>query len=423
MDIKRILIEQKRKTEIDNELLKELKNKTNYIVGLLEEQIRKQKINADIFIGGSFAKSTLVKQEEYDIDIFVRFDWKIEDISNVLEKIVKGTDLKAEKLHGSRDYFRIYYDNMAFEIVPVYKIKKPQEARNVTDLSYFHVNYVKKKLRKTRLASDILLAKSFCQAHGVYGAESYINGFSGYGLECLIINCGSFLKVLKELVKIKIGGGAVLDPERHYQKKNNVLFSLNEARLKSPIILVDPTWKERNVLAALNKETFLRFQNASRRFLKKPSLKFFEKDNFNEEKLRKIAKNKKAEFLHIEVETDRQEGDIAGTKMKKYSRFLEFELLRYFDIIEREFIYNGGKKADFYLVVKPKEKAVVYGPPIEMKKHAWAFKKRHKNFFEKDGRLYSEIKVDFSGWKFLERFGKDNKTKIKEMGIVEMRID
>lgn len=427
MNISQILKDEGLRVKPNKEELNILKRDVDGVVSLLELEIRKQKINADVFIGGSFAKGTLLKREDYDIDIFIRFDWRLKDISLYLEKIVNGVAEKikkrAEKLHGSRDYFRICNGKVMIEIIPVYKVKKPKEARNITDFSYFHVNYVKKKIRKSRIGDEILLAKSFCKAQGVYGAESYINGFSGYGLECLIINYKSFLKMLKALVKIKIGERIILDPEKHYKNKNDVLFSLNEARLQSPIVLVDPTWKERNVLAALSGESFSRFQEKAKEFLKRPSKKFFETNEKGLNKLKEIAGKKNAEFIQIEIETDRQEGDIAGTKMKKFSRFLESQLKKYFEIFDSEFDYSKGKRANFYLAVKPKSNILIYGPPVEMKKHAKAFKAKHKNYYEKDGKLYNEIKVDFSGREFLERFGKDNKTKIKEMGIVGMKID
>ena len=427
MDIGKILRDERLRVKPSKEELKILKRDVDGIVSLLELEIKKQGVNADVFIGGSFAKGTLLKREDYDIDIFIRFDWRLKDITLYLEKIVNGVAEKikkgAEKLHGSRDYFRIYNGKVMIEIIPVYKVKKPKEARNVTDFSYFHVNYVKKKIKKAQIADDILLAKSFCKAQGVYGAESYINGFSGYGLECLIINYSSFLKMLKALVKIKIGGRIILDPEKYYKNKNDVLFSLNEARIQSPIVLVDPTWKERNVLAALNKESFSRFQQKAKEFLRRPSEKFFETNEKDLNKLKEIARKKNAEFIHIEIETDRQEGDIAGTKMKKFSRFLESQLKKYFEIFDRKFSYSNGKKANFYLAVKHRGKILIYGPPVEMKKHAKAFKAKHKNYYEKDGKLYSEMKVDFSAKRFLERFGEENKTKIGEMGIVGMMIN
>ncbi len=424
MKINKILKEQLELILPNEKGLNELREKTKIIVSLLENEMKRLKLSAEVFVGGSFAKRTLLKRDKYDIDIFVRFDWRLQDISDLLEKIIKKASLlkkfKFERLHGSRDYFRIFRENVIFEIIPVYKIKKPREARNVTDLSYFHVNYVKRKIKNEKLANEILLAKSFCQAQGIYGAESYINGFSGYGLECLIIYYKSFLKMLGELVKIK--DRIILDPEKHYKNKNDVLFSLNEARLQSPIILVDPTWKERNVLAALNRESFKNFQESARGFLKRPSKKFFEFRESDIENLKKLAKTKKVEFVHIKIATDKQEGDIAGTKMKKFSKFFESELRKYFDINDREFSYDSGKESNFYLVVKPKKKIILFGPPVKMKEHAIAFRKRHRNVYEKDGKLYSENRINFSCKKFLGNWIRKNKEKMSGMGISGIKV-
>ena len=110
-----------------------------------------KKIDAELFIGGSLAKNTLVRTDDnkYDVDIFIRFKSnksKKKDISKELGKILKN----AKKVHGSRDYYHITKENIILEIIPVMKIKKPEEAENVTDLSYFHVRYVLDKLKKKK---------------------------------------------------------------------------------------------------------------------------------------------------------------------------------------------------------------------------------------------------------------------------------
>ncbi len=48
------------------------------------------KLKVDVFIGGSFAKNTVIKKDYYDVDIFLRFDKKYEDISAISQKILKG---------------------------------------------------------------------------------------------------------------------------------------------------------------------------------------------------------------------------------------------------------------------------------------------------------------------------------------------
>ena len=354
----------------------------------------------------------------------MRFNWKYEDISKRLERIIKNVskklNFKIERVHGSRDYFRLFKEKKyIFEIIPVSRIKNPKEARNVTDLSYFHVNYVKRRI-KGKLAKEVLIAKRFCEAQNVYGAESYIQGFSGYGLECLIIYYKSFEKLAKEISKVK--ERVIIDTEKKFKRKEDVLFELNESKIQSPIVLVDPTWKERNVLAALSRETFEKFQKALKEFLRKPSEKFFEIREFNEKELEKEAIKKKAEMIKISMGTERQKGDIAGTKMKKFSKFIEKEISKNYNIVKSEFVYFGEQHAIVYLIAKNKGTVERIGPPANLKKHALAFKKSNKKVIERKGILYAVINTNISLKDFAKKWAKDNSRKIKEMDVKNVRI-
>ncbi len=396
-------------------------------VAKLESAIRKKKIGAEVFLGGSFAKRTMVKKEVHDIDVYVRFDWRYEDLSSYLEKIVREAfgklkHFRIEKIHGSRDYFRILLsDALAFEIIPVLAIKHPREARNVMDLSYFHVRYFKKFVKKnTHLNAEVALAKTFCRAQGVYGAESYIHGFSGYALECLILYYGSFVKMLRELAKVK--ERKVLDLEKQYSKKESPLIFMNESKLQSPIVLIDPTWRERNALAALNLESFEVFQKAVRAFLARPSISYFTFHPVHRKSLEPLARAKKAEILHLHLTTDKQPGDIAGTKLKKFSEFFSHELSREFYVFTHVFQYDNQEHAEVFYVVKAKKKIVQIGPPMYLEKHVAAFRKQHKQVFEKNGFLHAYVKTSPDVQSFLKKFRKSSKRKIDEMHIMGMKI-
>jgi len=381
--IKEVLTKQRDLIKPSSKEQEKLEKETEKFTEELEETIKKGKIKAEVFVGGSLAKDTIIKKQKYDVDIFVRFDKKYADkeISNILGKLVAG-----KKIHGSRDYFQVFKKRILFEIVPVVKIRKPEEAKNVTDLSYFHVNYIKNKIRKNKRVSDeIRLAKSFCYAQNCYGAESYINGFSGYALELLISYYGSFLKFINALKnKEKI----VLDPSKFYKNKQEVLLELNEAKLQSPIVFVDPTFKERNVLAALSLETFSKFKKACEGFLKSPSEKFFEKKD-----LEKELKKKYNDLKIIEIKTNKQKGDIAGSKLKKFYEFLAFKLSKNYEIKVREFFYDENKNTGkMYFVLKQKKQILISGPPISKIENLVSFKKKHKNCFIKHGKAYAREK-------------------------------
>ena len=383
----------------------------------LEKGLKKKKIDASVFIGGSLAKGTLVKKGTYDIDIFVRFNEKYrgKDISKELGRVLGK---KVKKVHGSRDYYQFDVDGIVLEIVPVLGIKNPEDAENVTDLSYFHVNYLLNKIkRKKKIAEEIMLAKAFCNAQNCYGAESYIHGFSGYSLELLMSYYQSFEKFLKEVVtnKEKI----IIDDAKFFKRKKDILIEVNESKILSPIILIDPTFKERNALAGLNDETFSRFKEISKKFLKNPSSKFFEKVNVGGE-----MKNKYGEKLKIiSIGTNKQAGDIAGTKSKKFFEFFNFKLNRNFVIKKSDFEYDAKKNiAHFYFVLDKKKDEIIKGPPISNKKNLSAFKKANKGVFIKNGFGYLKRKYNLSFEDWFKLFARKEKKIMKQMSIDKIKL-
>ncbi len=388
---------------------------------LIKKELKNAKIRAEVFIGGSFARGTLVKSNSYDIDIFVRFDKKYKEISEILEKIIKNTKKKYKRVHGSRDYFQISQGkHLVFDIIPVLKIKNPKEAENVTDLSYFHVKYVKNRLKDKKLANQVKIAKVFLNAQGVYGAESYIKGISGYGVECLIIYYKTFEKIARELSKVK--AQLIIDPDKKFKNKEEIKIVLNENKLEGPIVLIDPTWKERNVLASLSQKTFTKLQDALKRFIAKPSASFFSKKEIDEKILENKAKKNKEEMIKIILHTDKQAGDIAGTKLKKFYEFLLEEIGKKYNIYESHFDYNDEDSARIYFVGKSKGEIIKRGPPTNMENHVKAFKKENKKTFIKNNQMFARIKIIQSLKEVLIEFKAKNKKKIEEMDITEMKI-
>jgi tRNA CCA-adding enzyme len=351
----------------------------------LMKQLEKQKLKA--FIGGSLAKNTIIKKKNQDVDIFVPFDSeaKTKTLGNVLKKLkTKG---KLVTIHGSRDYFRITHPTFALEIIPTVKIKKPEDAQNITDISMFHVTYIKKKTKRNpKLANEIKLAKVFCEAADCYGAESYIQGFSGYALEVLICHFGSFLKFLRSIDKEEI-----IDPEHKFKNKKQVKRELNASKLLSPIILVDPTYKYRNVTAALSQETFNKFIKYKNQFLKKPTDEAFQNKIINKDEIQNYANKNKANYLEIKISTNKQEGDIAGTKMKKFHNFLIHQFKnKQQEVLLTEFDYQGtGKKATGYLVVKETKRIEIKGPELTRKEQVIQFRKVRKEVFERNGSIWA----------------------------------
>jgi tRNA nucleotidyltransferase (CCA-adding enzyme) len=103
---------------------------------------------------------------------------------------------------------------------------------------------------------------------GVYGAEIKVGGFSGYLCELLVLNYGSFSKVLRSATDWK--DRTIIDYQKHYKLEDDA-----EKMFEEPLVMVDPVDKRRNVAAAVKKDRYNEFIAASRAFMKAPNMNFF----------------------------------------------------------------------------------------------------------------------------------------------------
>jgi len=354
--------------------------------------LKKNNIKAECIAGGSYAKGTILKND-FDIDLFVRFDYayKDKDISGLLGKAIKP--LGPELVHGSRDYYQLRVDGLLFEIVPVLRISDYKKAVNVTDMSPLHVDYVKKHMiKKPWLGDEIRLAKQFCKAARVYGAESYIRGFSGHVLDLLIIYYGGFKNLLMQASVW--GSRVIIDPEAHL---SNPLEQLNKSKVLSPIIIVDPIQPDRNAAAAVSREKFELFKQKAKEFLEEPSKEFFEVKRISVKGLKNKAKNDW--LIILRAKPLRGKEDVIGAKVMKCFEHIERHLRRNeFCILECGWEFDPEESLLYYIIRKEKlsDKIIIKGPPIRVRKNARMFRSKHKEVFEKKGRLYAKEKRKYN---------------------------
>lgn len=355
-------------------------------IGRLNEFIADKNISARAVLGGSMAKNTFLK-DDFDADIFVKFDikYKTDDISKLLKGVIKDK-FKFEVVKGSRDYYHVF-DKMLFELVPVLDVSRIADANNVIDMSPLHVEYFKRK--GAGLEDEVRLLKQFMKANRVYGAESYVNGFSGHVVDLLVIKYGSFLKVLK--ASVKWSGTVVIDLER---KLKDPLMELDKAKTSGPLVIVDPVQDNRNAAAALGFDCFNSFVRAADSFLKSPSYDFFEKTSAKDIMIERIDEGDLFEFVIDPLDGN---DDISGTKVLKV---LEFLINRLNDLNFKvlDFKWDFDRPSYAYILVdtcelEPVE--VVRGPPLSAKPHCDAFKSKHDDTFERDGFLYANIERKF----------------------------
>jgi tRNA nucleotidyltransferase (CCA-adding enzyme) len=381
---------------------------------------------AKAVIGGSLAKDTWLTNNN-EVDVFVQFDYnkysteKKEQISDILKDTLLKTFPKLEinKVHGSRDYYQMEFFGILFETIPIIKINEAKNALNITDISPLHADWVNKNSNK-KLKNEIRLTKQFLKAQKLYGAESYLSSFSGYVSEILTIYYGSFEELLKSTLKWK--DKVIIDPEK-YHKKMMVHFELNKSKLQSPIIIVDPTDKYRNAAAALSIEKFKLFKKRAKEFLKNPSCDMFDIKKIDIDELKAIAKKKKLVLTYIELEALEGKRDVIGAKFLKVYNYLK-KMLKDYDIKLIDWEWSLGKPAKIYFMTKkakrPK-KQLISGPPIVILEHAKEFQKKHKNWFEKEGRLYVEVDTKHPNLDDYVKFILEtNYCKIRYSGIKSM---
>jgi tRNA nucleotidyltransferase (CCA-adding enzyme) len=240
------------------------------LVEKVREEAKEKGVETEVRVEGSVAKNTWLRDCP-EIDVFMRFPTSMprEAFGTVCLEIAK------EATEGYRQIERfaehpyleaITDDGVYVNIVPCYRVKRG-EWISATDRTPFHTDYVKPLLDEQK-GGEVRLLKRFMKGVGVYGAEIKVGGFSGYLCELLILNYGSFIKVLRAAADWK--EKPVIDYERQYERKDDAKKLFEE-----PFIMVDPVDKKRNVAAAVRKERLDEFIAASRAFLKTPDLKFF----------------------------------------------------------------------------------------------------------------------------------------------------
>lgn len=388
MDIyKKVLDEHKVTEEEGNKLLAS----AGYVLHKLQDEINRNEIDAEVMLGGSAAKGTFVKGD-FDCDVFIRFEKKYIDdqLSEMLEhclKIFQGVN----RVHGSRDYFQAKIDNIDFEFVPVKKISNPNEALNVTDSSPLHVQWMKKNIEiNPELIDQIILTKLFCKAARVYGAESYIRGFSGHVIDILLAYYKTFENLLKNSLEWKKGD--VIDVESHGTSQE-----MNASKINS-LIVIDPIQPERNAAAALNMENVQFFQKKACEFLQKPSCEFFKKKPLTKEYLESI-KDGNSLFI-IMAEPLEGKDDVVGAKILKVFEYIKKQLKAHdFEVVQSGWEWDKKNDAMLYFLVNPEilsEFKLREGPPVKVTENASKFRELHPDAWEENGRLYANVKRDFT---------------------------
>src|SRR3990172_423539 len=164
---------------------------------------------------GSSARGTWLSGE-HDLDIFIMFppdvsrEYLEEKGLYIARKIAEEAE-SFEERYAEHPYINAVFDGFEVDLVPAFGVASAADIKSAVDRTPFHNNYVLSTING--LEDEVLLLKQFLRGCGVYGSELKTHGFSGYLVELLIINYGSFPEVLEAACGWK--PGIIIDIEKH----------------------------------------------------------------------------------------------------------------------------------------------------------------------------------------------------------------
>ena len=305
----------------------------NQVFSLVNKEAEKQKSIVSVHFGGSYAKETWTP-EKIDIDIFVKF--KKTTSEKNFERI--GKKIGFDSLKKFKPYIRYSehpfveadIDGVGVNVVPCYDIKKG-EWKSAADRSTFHTEFMSEKLTGS-MKDDIRILKCFLKINGMYGAEIAKQGFSGYVCEVLVYYLGSFENVLKEISKLQ----------------NNQMIGDSSRKFESPIVIIDPIDRNRNLGAAISIQNVTAFILIARNFLKKNSIAYFK-----EKSEKKISADLAKNVLIVNFKYKKRSDDIIYGQIKRAASSIESQMVKEgFNVLRNDVIAYNENNADLLFLLE-----------------------------------------------------------------------
>ncbi|MCC5994570.1 MAG: CCA tRNA nucleotidyltransferase [Candidatus Aenigmarchaeota archaeon] len=389
----------------DKKSERELKSLAKKVLLIAKREAKKYK--ADAMIVGSITRNTwLPEKKEFDIFILFPKELTINELEEYGLKIGKEI---VRKMKGSftlkyaqHPYLSAKINDVEVDIVPCYKIKDTTELKSAVDRTPFHVKYLQKHLKKTQ-ANEVRLLKKFLKSHNLYGADAKVQGFSGYLCELLIIKYKSFLNLLKAAVKWKLQ--EIIDLEGFYKKSE--YSELKRIFRGQPLIVIDPTDKNRNVAAALSIENYFKFKKICKMFLENPCEEtFFGKVNYMTDfEFSRTKLKRGTEILVICFKPPEVSPDILWPQLRKFAERIKsiLEEKKYEFKVYGKDVYTDEKEIALVLIELevfslPNIQKII-GPPVFDERNSKAFLEAHKTPligpYVENGRWVVEIERKF----------------------------
>ncbi|MEM2138388.1 MAG: CCA tRNA nucleotidyltransferase [Candidatus Anstonellaceae archaeon] len=345
----------------------------NHLIKKLEAVVPE---NVEVALAGSLAKGTDLRgKNEFDIFLLFPRHYPHHEMTMLglyyARKAFHG--MKIESRYAEHPYLQVFHGDYHADIVPAYKIGNIGEKGSSVDRSQLHTAFVNAKL-DSEGKSDVRLLKQFMKNFGIYGAETRVEGFSGYLCEILIAHYGSLLGLME-------AASSWHEPALDAEGKQDVKL---KAKFSSPLIAIDPVDPGRNVAAVVANTSLSRFIFECRRFLANPSEKFF----FSEKRKRSLAEIRKAmrgrgtACFAVRFAAPEVVQDVLWPQLKKAAQALKRKLQELDFSVFGLYHWSDGKECvilfEFDRWELPAVRKAV-GPSIRFAKDVDAFVKRHSD--------------------------------------------
>ncbi|MDR0438734.1 MAG: CCA tRNA nucleotidyltransferase, partial [Methanocalculaceae archaeon] len=293
---------------------------------------------------GSVARGTWVKGDK-DIDIFMLFppDLSREELQEkgltVAYEVVKTFSGTAKEKYAEHPYLNAVIEGFDVDIVPCYNISSIVEMKCAVDRTPFHTRYLLPKI--TPIREDVLLLKQFTKGGGIYGSDHMTGGFSGYLCELLILAYGGFSEFIQAASKFHYG--EVIDIEGYYPDTKIIRKKFFE-----PLVVIDPTDKDRNVAAALTSTRFTEFVELARNYCAKPNRIYFLSDpstRMNKAEFAKILQKRGTTVLAMRIETPSCVADTIVPQLRKSMDSIRSMLITEDFQVHRAEVSMGAEKS------------------------------------------------------------------------------
>jgi tRNA nucleotidyltransferase (CCA-adding enzyme) len=340
---------------------------------------------------GSSARGTWISGE-HDLDIFIMFQpdvehKELEEKGLYIARKMAEEAQSFEERYAEHPYIHATFDGFEVDLVPAFNVASAADIKSAVDRTPFHNSYVASKING--LEDEVLLLKQFMKGIGVYGSELKTHGFSGYLVELLVINYGSFVKVLEAACEWK--SGITIDIEKHGCVTHG-----------DPLVVVDPTDPARNVAAALSLDNMCIFIDRACELLKNPDEAYFSAklaEPLDDKSFNEILKARGTSLLAVEFIAPDVVEDVLFPQLYKVRESIH-EMLERYDF----HVYNKGVWAEKSAVIlfelessKLPHVKIHAGPQVWLKEHALTFKSKYidsgtfSNVFIRDGKFMVEI--------------------------------